>query len=56
MKNVQFTTPDETNALAGQHLEEIGRLLLRLADMLHIIVDALVDFGNQLIARAQAKT
>jgi hypothetical protein len=54
MKKVQLPTRDEINPAADPDLDDIGRLLLRLADMLRIIVDALVEFGNQLIARAQA--
>ena len=34
-------------------LESSVNFLLGLADMLRVIVDALVDFGNQLIVRAQ---
>jgi hypothetical protein len=36
-------------------LDKIGHFLLGLADMLRIIVDALVEFGNQLIAHAQGQ-
>jgi hypothetical protein len=52
-KTTQFRTPDEISPTADPHLAEIGGFLLRLAGMLRLIVDALVEFGNQLIARAQ---
>jgi hypothetical protein len=43
------------DACADPLLDRVGHFLLGLADMLRVIVDALVDFGNQLIARAQGK-
>jgi hypothetical protein len=44
-----------SHAPADPFLDRVGHFLLGLADMLRVIVDALVDFGNQLIAQGQAQ-
>jgi hypothetical protein len=53
MKKTQSRTLDEITPTADPHLDEIGRFLLRLAAMLHLIVDFLVEFGTLLIEYAQ---
>jgi hypothetical protein len=49
MKKTQSSRLDETNPTADPHMDEIGRFLLRLAAMLRLIVDFLVEFGTLLI-------
>jgi hypothetical protein len=44
-----------SDAPTDPFLDRVGHFLLGLADMLRVIVDALFDFGNQLIVRAQVQ-
>ena len=44
-----------SNGVNDAFLDRVGHFLLGLADMLRIVVDALVEFAHELIARAQAQ-